>query len=64
MKVFTNAAKTQQVGSTVTITDSAPAAYEVSVPVGTFTSDGVYVEIERTGAANAHGRITCETVSV
>jgi hypothetical protein len=64
MKVFTDAAKTVQVGSTVTITNTAPAAYEVSAPVGTFTSEGVYVEITRTGSANAHGRITCETVSV
>jgi len=64
MKVFTNAARTQQVGSTITITNTAPAVFKANIPEGTLTSEGVYVEIERTGSTNAHGRIICETVSV
>ena len=64
MRVFGNSAKTQQIGGNVTIGNTAPAGYEVNIPVGAFTSDGVYVEIQRTGAANAHGRIIVETASV
>lgn len=64
MKVFTDAAKNNQIGSDITVTNTAPAAYEVTIPPGTFTSEGVFVEIERTGANNGHGRLICETVSV
>ena len=64
MKVFTDAAKNNQIGSDITITNTIPAAYVLDVPANTFTSEGVYVEITRTGSANAHGRVICKTVSV
>jgi len=62
--VFLDAARTVQLGGTITLTNAAPAAYEVTIPVNTLTSEGVFVETTRVSAGSAHGYITCETVSI
>ena len=69
IKAFTDAALTAQIGVTVVPaggTWSSPTAfaYEITVPAGTFTSDGVYVTIRNTNLnGGAEGLVYVDTLS-
>ena len=70
IKAFSDATLTTQIGTTVTPaggTWSSPTAYayEITVPSGTFTSDGVYVTIKNTNVnGGTEGLIYVDTLSV
>ena len=72
VKAFTDAALTAQIGTTVTPappsgTWSSPTAYayEITVPAGTFTSEGVYVTVTNTNASGGvDGLVYVDTLSV
>lgn len=68
IKAFADAALTVQIGATLTPaggTFSTPQVFEITVPAGTFTSDGVYVTVKNTNGGGAvEGFAFVDTLSV
>jgi len=64
IKAYKDALKTSQIGSTITLTGTAPLAFDVTVAANTFTTEGVYVQIENTNASgDAGGAVYVDTLS-
>jgi hypothetical protein len=64
IKAYKDAAKTSQIGSTITLTGTAPLAFDVTVAANTFTTEGVYVQIENTNVSgDASGSVYVDTLS-
>ncbi|SFO29465.1 hypothetical protein SAMN05443579_102256 [Variovorax sp. PDC80] len=67
IKVFADAAKTIQIGSTIAMTGGAsttPKMYDLPIPVDTVVTDGVYVEMTNGNGIYAYGRVYIETMSI
>jgi len=65
IKAYKDAAKTSQIGSTITLTGTAPLTFDVTVAANTFTTEGVYVQIENSNVSGfAAGSIYVDTLSV
>jgi hypothetical protein len=64
IKAFKDEAKTSQIGSTITLTGTAPLAFDVTVAANTFTTEGVFVQIENTNVSgDAGGSVYVDTLS-
>jgi len=67
IKMFANASKTTQIGTTQTIPNGAvtvPILYDLTIPANTVIAEGVFVEIANTNGIYAYGRVFIETISI
>jgi hypothetical protein len=67
IKMFADAARTIQIGSTQSIPNGAvsvPIVYDLTIPANALITEGVFVEIMNTNGIFAYGRVFIETVSM
>lgn len=67
LKVFSDAARTVQIGSTLTLSSPAstiPKVVEFTIPADTVISDGVYLELTNSNGVFMYGRVYIETMSI
>ncbi len=67
IKIFADAAKTTQIGSTTAMTggaSTAPKMYDLAIPVDTIVTEGVFVEMTNANGVYAFGRLYIETMSI
>lgn len=67
IKAFSDAAKTVQIGSTITVSSYvSPAAYEISIPANLVVTEGVFVDIKNTTGTSVFifGEVHVDTLNV